>query len=57
MYKDASRWSLAFQSYVQLTMAEVHRKQTVGSLIPVTSLYLTNQEPSDIHSSLLGLNN
>lgn len=28
MYKDASRWSLAFQSYVQLTMAEVHRKQT-----------------------------
>lgn len=28
MYKDASRWSLAFQSYVQLTMAEVHRKET-----------------------------
>ncbi|VDI00220.1 thymidine kinase [Mytilus galloprovincialis] len=26
MYKDASRWSLAFQSYVQLTMAEGHRK-------------------------------
>jgi len=36
MYKDASRWSLAFQSYVQLTMAEVHRKETVS----VTSLYL-----------------
>ena len=30
MYKDASRWSLAFQSYVQLTMAEVHRKETVS---------------------------
>ncbi|XP_052286459.1 thymidine kinase 2, mitochondrial-like isoform X2 [Dreissena polymorpha] len=28
MYKDASRWSLAFQSYVQLTMADVHRKDT-----------------------------
>ncbi|KAL4221593.1 thymidine kinase 2 [Mactra antiquata] len=28
MYKDASRWSLAFQSYVQLTMAEVHRKES-----------------------------
>ncbi|XP_069105169.1 thymidine kinase 2, mitochondrial-like [Argopecten irradians] len=26
MYKDASRWSLAFQSYVQLTMAEGHNK-------------------------------
>lgn len=25
MYKDASRWSLAFQSYVQLTMAEGHK--------------------------------
>lgn len=26
MYKDASRWSLAFQSYVQLTMSDGHRK-------------------------------
>ncbi|XP_062591702.1 thymidine kinase 2, mitochondrial-like [Saccostrea cucullata] len=28
MYKDASRWSLAFQSYVQLTMAEGHKHRT-----------------------------
>ena len=26
MYKDANRWSLAFQSYVQLTMVDGHRK-------------------------------
>ncbi|KAI0210173.1 Thymidine kinase 2, mitochondrial [Lamellibrachia satsuma] len=29
MYKDSERWSLTFQSYVQLTMLQVHtQKQT-----------------------------
>ncbi|OWF41235.1 thymidine kinase 2, mitochondrial-like [Mizuhopecten yessoensis] len=32
MYKDASRWSLAFQSYVQLTMAEGHKKSKSKSV-------------------------
>lgn len=27
MYKDAKRWSLAFQSYVQLTMLQIHAKR------------------------------
>ncbi|XP_013414541.1 thymidine kinase 2, mitochondrial-like [Lingula anatina] len=29
MYKDAKRWSLAFQSYVQLTMLQQHHKPQV----------------------------
>ena len=27
MYDDPSRWSLAFQSYVQLTMMQLHTKK------------------------------
>ncbi|XP_064642733.1 thymidine kinase 2, mitochondrial-like [Lineus longissimus] len=27
MYKDARRWSLAFQSYVQLTMLDIHTRK------------------------------
>ena len=29
MYKDAQRWSLTFQSYVQLTMLQVHSRKQV----------------------------
>ena len=29
MYKDAQRWSLTFQSYVQLTMLQNHTKKQV----------------------------
>ena len=31
MYKDAERWSLTFQSYVQLTMLQVHTQKQVNS--------------------------
>ncbi len=30
MYKDTKRWALTFQSYVQLTMLQVHGKRQVG---------------------------
>ena len=30
MYKDAKRWALTFQSYVQLTMLQQHSKKQVG---------------------------
>ena len=30
MYEDPSRWSLTFQTYVQLTMLETHAKKQVG---------------------------
>lgn len=29
MYKDAQRWSLTFQSYVQLTMLQCHTRKQV----------------------------
>ena len=29
LYKDTSRWSLTFQSYVQLTMLQCHLKKVV----------------------------
>lgn len=32
MYKDAQRWSLTFQSYVQLTMLQNHTKKQVFSV-------------------------
>lgn len=41
MYKDASRWSLAFQSYVQLTMAEGHRKDVKDKVKTVTTVFLS----------------
>uniref|UniRef100_K1Q5R8 Thymidine kinase 2, mitochondrial n=1 Tax=Magallana gigas TaxID=29159 RepID=K1Q5R8_MAGGI len=44
MYKDASRWSLAFQSYVQLTMAEGHKhKEYLQSLHDLHENWLTHQ--------------
>ena len=33
MYKDAKRWSLLFQSYVQLTMLQNHWKVQVRYLL------------------------
>lgn len=29
MYKDPSRWAMPFQSYVTLTMLDMHRRPTV----------------------------
>lgn len=28
MYKDPAKWAMAFQSYVSLTMLDMHRKST-----------------------------
>ncbi|KAK2175103.1 hypothetical protein NP493_750g01061 [Ridgeia piscesae] len=40
MYKDSERWSLTFQSYVQLTMLQVHtQKQTCPVKMIERSLY------------------
>ena len=34
MYKDAKRWALTFQSYVQLTMLQQHSKKQVRPRAP-----------------------
>ena len=33
MYEDPSRWSLTLQTYIQLTMLEHHKKETVSLLV------------------------
>lgn len=32
MYEDPKKWSFTFQSYVQLTMLRLHKKQTPHSI-------------------------
>ena len=34
MYKDSKRWSLTFQSYVQLTMLQCHSQKQVSYFNP-----------------------
>ena len=33
MYEDPTRWSLTFQTYVQLTMLETHVLKQVGKML------------------------
>ena len=46
MYQDPSRWSMALQSYVQLTMLQVHEQPQVcyyanGILLAFRSVMIT----------------
>ena len=36
MYEDAGRWGYLFQSYVLLTMMELHHKEAVRPLTPLS---------------------
>ena len=47
MYKDPQRWSLAFQSYVQLTMLEIHNKKQV-QIVCLAVLWLSDRSGSVI---------